>query len=81
MRETIIKSLDVLVWIFAGLIAVGSVIAGLIAVGNGQYLGLLIAVGGVLEAVIFAGTFFMFMGVYNNTRRTAEAVEKLAVGR
>ncbi|MBE0554573.1 MAG: hypothetical protein IH625_12860 [Rhodobacteraceae bacterium] len=78
MRELIIKSLDMIVWIVAGLIALGGVIVGVMALGQGEVAGLGIIIGGLLYAVVFAGMFFLMIGVYTNTKRTAEAIEKLA---
>lgn len=78
MRELIIKSLDMIVWIVAGLIALAGVIAGVMALGQGEVAGLGIIIGGLLYAVVFAGMFFLMIGVYTNTKRTAEAIEKLA---
>lgn len=78
MRELIIKSLDMIVWIVAGLIALAGVIAGVMALGQGEVAGLVIIIGGLLYAVVFAGMFFLMIGVYTNTKRTAEAIEKLA---
>lgn len=78
MRELIIKSLDMIVWIVAGLIALAGVIVGVMALGQGEVAGLGIIIGGLLYAVVFAGMFFLMIGVYTNTKRTAEAIEKLA---
>lgn len=79
MRELIIKSLDMLVWIVAGLIAFAGIVVGLMALKQGEPAGLGIIIGGLLYAVVFAGAFFIMIGIYNNTRRTAEAIEKLAM--
>lgn len=79
MRQLIISSLDMLIWLFAGLIALGGVIVGFMAMGQGMVLqGLGIVIGGLLYAIIFAGMFFLIIGIHNNTKRTADAVEKLA---
>ncbi len=78
MRNTIIRSLDVIVWIIAIFIAGGGVIAGLIAIANGQMEGIAFIIGGPLYAIIFAGFIFVAIGIYDNTKRTAEAIEKLA---
>lgn len=48
MRELIIKSLDMIVWIVAGLIALGGVIVGVMALGQGEVAGLGIIIGGLL---------------------------------
>jgi hypothetical protein len=78
MRDMIIKSLDVIVWIIAIIIAAGGVIAGLVALANGQPEGIAFIIGGPLYAIIFAGFIFVAIGIYHNTKRTAEAIEKLA---
>lgn len=78
MRHTIIRSFDVLVWIMAVLIALGGFVVGGMAMGQGQGLaGLLMIVGGVLYAIIFAGALFLIVGIYENTKRTADAIERL----
>lgn len=77
MRDFVIKSLDMLVWVVSGLIAVSGVVGGLIALGQGQFGGILIMIIALLYAVIFAGSFFLFKGIYENTKRTADAMEKL----
>jgi hypothetical protein len=78
MRDFVIKSLDVLIWIVGGLFAVGGILGGLYAVLNGEIGGLAFIVLGPIYAIIFCGMFLLAIGVYNNTRRTAEALEKLA---
>ncbi len=78
MRQTIINSLDIIIWILGGLIAVVGVVAGIVALAQGQVMGLGIIVGGLLYAVVFMGMFFLVIGIHDNTKRTAEAIEKLA---
>lgn len=78
MRDFVIKSLDIVIWIVGGLIVVAGVVAGLLAVGNGQMQGLIFVILAPIYAIIFCGMFLLAIGVYNNTRRTAEALEKLA---
>ena len=78
MRDFVIKSLDVIVWIAAGLLAIGGVVLGLMALGQGQVAGLAFVILGPLYAIIFAGWVFLSIGTYHNTRRAAEALEKLA---
>ena len=78
MRDMIIKSLDIIVWIVAFVIAAGGVIGGVLALANGQPQGLAFIIIGPLYAIIFAGMIFVAIGIYNNTKRTAEAIEKLA---
>ncbi|MGL5008243.1 MAG: hypothetical protein ACRC6I_00045 [Paracoccaceae bacterium] len=78
MRDFVIKSLDVLIWVVGGLIAVGGIILGLMAIGQGQMQGILFIIIAPIYAIIFCGMFLLAVGVYHNTRRTAEALEKLA---
>ncbi|MBK6466664.1 MAG: hypothetical protein IPL38_08410 [Rhodobacter sp.] len=78
MRALIIKSLDLLVWLLAILIALAGLVIGFMALGQGQVLpGLGMIVGGVLYAVVFAGMFFILIGIHDNTKRTADAVERM----
>ncbi len=78
MRQTIINSLDILVWIFGGIIALAAVVAGLTGLFQGQIAGIAILIGGLVYAVFIMGMFFLVIGIHDNTKRTAEAVEKLA---
>lgn len=78
MRDFVIKSLDILIWVVGGIIAIGGVIAGLFAIGQGEMQGIAIIIIAPLYAILFCGLFLLAIGVYNNTRRTAEALEKLA---
>lgn len=79
MRQTIINSLDVLIWVLGILIALAGVIAGIAALAQGQLVGLAMIVGGLLYAVVFMGMFFLVIGIHNNTKRTADAVEKMSM--
>ncbi len=79
MRQAIINSLDVLIWLMGALVAIGGIVAGIFALSQGEVMGLAIMVGALLYAVIFMGMFFLIIGIHNNTKRTAEAVEKLAM--
>jgi hypothetical protein len=81
MRALIIGSLDILVWLLAGLIAIGGIVVGFMAIGQGQMQGIGIIIGGLLYAIVFAGMFFIVIGIHDNTKRTAAAVEKLAAGK
>jgi len=79
MRQAIINSLDVLIWIMGVLMATAGVVVGIVALSQGEVAGLAIIVGALLYAIIFMGMFFLIIGMHNNTKRTAEAVEKLAM--
>jgi len=78
MRETIIKIFEILIWIIGALYAIGGVIGGIFVLAQGEVAGLGIIIGGLLGAVVIMALFFIQIGIYNNTRRTADAVEKLA---
>lgn len=78
MRQFIIKSFEGIVWIFGALVALAGVIVGLMAIANGQVQGLLFIIGGPLYAILLMGMFFIAVAISDNTKRTADAVEKLA---
>ena len=80
MRNTIVNSLGILIWVMGGLILVGGVISGVMTMSQpgGGGIGLGIVVGSILYSIIFCGMFFMFMDIRDATRRTADAVENLA---
>ena len=88
MRDFFIRSLEVLINIVvvvaaiaivaaAGLAAFtdGTLIQGMPA-GGGPLTGLLILVGGFLYLVFVAGFMFLGLGIYQNTRRMAEAMDR-----
>ena len=80
MRNMIIKSLEVLVWLMMALILIASLLYGFQAMSNpmmgGAMMGIAIIVGGVLYSIIFGGMLFLFIGIYDNTKRMAEMMEK-----
>ena len=81
MRDFMIKSLDTFIWILVVVVAIGAVIGGIstmFAPQGGFFVGLFVIVVGLLYALLFGGFMFMAIGVYHNTRRTADAVERLA---
>jgi hypothetical protein len=78
MRQFIITSFETIVWIVGGLIAIAGVIAGIIALTQGQMGGLLLIIIAPLYAILIMGVFFIAIAIADNTKRTAEAVEKLA---
>jgi uncharacterized membrane protein len=88
MRDFFIGVLDKLIGVFV-VIALLAVILGSIsgftgagAQAYGMYggsigAGLAILVGGVLYVCFIAGFMYLGLGIYHNTRRTADATEKL----
>ncbi|MGL4236674.1 hypothetical protein [Tabrizicola sp.] len=78
MRQFVIKSFETIVWIVGGLIALVGVIMGFAALIQGQFQGLLLIIGGPLYAILLMGMVFIAIAIADNTKRTAEAIEKLA---
>lgn len=78
MRDFVIKSLDILIWIVGGFFAIGGIGFGIFMLVQGEVQGLLFIILGPIYAILFCGMFLLAVGVYHNTRRTAEALEKLA---
>lgn len=78
MRQFIIRSFEGIVWLFGALVALAGIVVGVLALANGQVQGLLFIIGGPLYAILLMGMFFIAVAISDNTKRTAEAVEKLA---
>lgn len=81
MREFFIGALDKLVALLVILLAIGVAIGGLVTMfsGNGGFLqGLAIWLFGGIYVLVIGGMLYLFLGIYDNTRRTADAVERMA---
>lgn len=87
MRDFFINSLEFLVGVFVGLMVLGvSIIALGIAfntsVGqngpSGIGAGLAVFIGGILYVIFVGGFMYLGIGIYQNTKRSAEALEKMA---
>lgn len=79
MRQTIINSLETLVWALMALIMLFALFGGLTTMFTRSFfMGLAFLVGGALYAIVLGGMIFIFIGIHDNTRRTAEAVERMA---
>ena len=87
MRDFFINSFEKLVGVIVVLLAIFVVVAaGMSAFGGGgmggmrgsPLMGLAILIGGAIYVIFIGGLMYMGLGIYQNTRRTAEAVEKLA---
>lgn len=79
MRDFFIESFEALVAVIIILMAVGVLIAGLGAMFSQGFLqGIAILIGGGLYVIMMGGILYLALGIYHNTRRTAEAIERLA---
>jgi len=81
MRDFFIGWFESLVSIIVILMGIGVVRAALAAMlgpQGGFFAGVLVLVGGGLYTVFLGGMMYLALGIYHNTRRTAEAVETLA---
>ncbi len=76
MKKAIIKSLEVISLVIMVIIVLGAAISGGTAGGFWGFIGGL--VGGSIVAVILMGTLFLLMDIADNTRRTADLLEKNA---
>ncbi|WP_209424855.1 hypothetical protein [Pararhodobacter sp. SW119] len=90
MRDFFIRSFEVIVGLLVIVMSVGVLIAGLAAMaGAGQmmggqggfFAGLAILVVGALYVLFIGGAMYLGLGIYQNTRRTADALERLAAAR
>lgn len=89
MRDFFINSLEVLVSVIVVLLGLGVLAAAAAAAfggggmgpggmgGGGPLAGLAILIGGGLYVIIVGGFLYMGIGIYQNTKRSAEALEKL----
>lgn len=89
MRDFFINSLELLVGLIVILLSLGVIVgAAAAAFGGGGMMpggtgmpgplsGLLILIGGGLYVIFVGGFLYMGIGIYQNTRRSADALEKL----
>jgi len=87
MRDFFINSFEKLVSLIIILMSLGVIIAGLGTMfggmggpmGGGGFLpGLAILIVGGINVILFGGLMYLGLGIYQNTKATAEAVKKLA---
>lgn len=92
MRDFFIKSLEVLINILMVILILALVLVSIAAMtgmgdfraagmgmpGGGVLLGLGILIFGGLYIVLIGGFMYLGLGIYQNTRRTAEAMERMA---
>jgi hypothetical protein len=88
MRDFFINALEMLVGVLVVVMAIAVVVfAGIAAFGggnmgpgapNGILAGLAILVGGALYIILIGGALYLGLGIYQNTRKTAEVLERMA---
>lgn len=80
MRDFFIGSFEKLVAVIIILFALGVLIGGLAAMFTQGFLqGIGILIGGGLYVIMMGGMLYLALGIYHNTKRTAEAIERLAM--
>ncbi len=84
MRDFFINSLEKLIGVIIIVMGVG-VIIGSFAVafgsagqGGGLFAGLLFFVFGAIYVVLMGGFMYLGVGIYQNTLRTAKAIERMS---
>ncbi|MBW6505300.1 MAG: hypothetical protein K0B00_00965 [Rhodobacteraceae bacterium] len=88
MRDFFINTFEVLVGVIVVLMCIGVVVgAGIVTfAGNsmgpdmpgGPLMGAAILLGGAIYVIFIAGFMYLGLGIYQNTKRTAEAIERLS---
>lgn len=81
MRDFFINAFEKLVGVIVILMIIGIVVAA-IAAGTQRDVGLAgaigILIGGGIYVIVMGGLMYLGLGIYNNTRRSAEALEEMA---
>lgn len=75
MRDFFILALEKLIGVFIVLAMLGVLIMAGMMFGSpkgGAAQGLVMLVGGMLYVILMGGMLYLFLGIYHNTRRTAE---------
>lgn len=80
MRDFFIRSMEWIVNVAMVLGAIAVVISSVVVMfgaGGGFFQGIGILLVGMLYLILMGGMVYLGLGIYNNTRRTADAVEAL----
>lgn len=90
MRDFFINSLEKLIGVIIVLMAIGVVIGFFgIAFGGGYgpygqsggfFVGLIFLLIGAIYVILMGGFMYLGVGIYQNTLRTAKAIEKMSAG-
>lgn len=85
MRDMIVRSLNVIIWIVFAAMIMGSLFGGAMLFSSNPFGGFIFAIGGCVFSVFSAGIFFLATGIYelligifNNSERTANALEAVS---
>lgn len=89
MRDLFINSFEILVGVIVVLLGIAVVAGGAAtafgAAGmmgpdapSGPLMGLAILIGGAIYVIFVGGLMYLGLGIYQNTKRTAVAMEKMA---
>lgn len=79
MRDFFIGSFEKIVSLIVIILAAVVVIGGIGAMFNQGFLaGIGVLIVGGLYVIMVGGMLYLALGIYHNTKRTADAVEKLA---
>ncbi len=80
MRDFFINSFEKLITVIVALSAIGTVIAGITTMfsdGGGFFAGIFVWIIGAVYTVMLGGMLYLAFGIYHNTKRTADAVERM----
>ena len=78
MRDFFIVWMERIVNVVVILGAIGVLIGAIAAMFSPQGGILQVLIGGTIYMILLGGMIYLGLGIYNNTRRTAEAIERLA---
>lgn len=81
MRDFFINSLEKIVTVVIALMALGVLLGGLgtmFSPQGGFFAGMAVWLFGAVYVLVMGGILYLALGVHDNTRRTAVAVEALA---
>lgn len=85
MRDFFIRGFEVILGVFIVLLGIGVFFAGFVPFSDPQFstgmsvlVMLLIWLGGGIYVLFLGGLMYLGLGIYQNTKRTAEAMERMA---
>jgi len=83
MRDFFISSLEKLITVVVILMCIAVVVGAggmMISPQGGILPAIGVLIGGSLYVVLMGGMMYLFLGIHDNTKRTAEATERMAQG-